>query len=142
MAISFYEEAVKVPLKQKLKLKQFLKDTIGKYLPEVKKININYIFCDDAYLLKINQDFLDHDTYTDIITFDLSEYEDELESEIYVSVERIEENAKHFETTFERELHRVIFHGVLHLCGYKDKSPEDEKLMRQKEDECLKAYFQ
>ena len=94
---------------------------------------INYIFCDDEYLLKINQDFLDHDTYTDIISFDYSVGK-ELHGDIFISVERVKENAGKFEVPFNKELQRVIIHGILHYCGYKDKEEEDKAIMRSKED--------
>lgn len=141
MAINYYDQDRKSKLKDKRALNAYLKTVIAEHLPEVKKIDINYIFMSDDELIKINVDFLDHDTYTDIITFDLSEYEDHLQSDIYISVDRIEENAKQFGVRYERELHRVLFHGVLHLCGFKDKTPEDEQLMREMEDKCLAAYL-
>jgi len=94
---------------------------------------LNYIFCDDEYLHKINVEFLDHDTYTDIITFDYC-VGNELISDIYVSVERVKENAHEFSDSFEEELYRVLVHGLLHLCGYKDKSEEDKDIMRKKEN--------
>jgi len=94
---------------------------------------INFIFCDDEYLHKINLEFLSHDNYTDIITFDYG-LGKTLVSDIFVSVERVQENAKEFMTSFDDELDRVLAHGVLHLCGYKDKSPEDQVLMREKEN--------
>ena len=94
---------------------------------------INYIFCDDEYLIKINIEFLNHNTYTDIITFDYC-VGDELISDIYISTERVAENAKEFNETFEEELNRVLIHGLLHLCGYKDKMEEDATLMRSKEN--------
>ena len=97
---------------------------------------INYIFCDDAYLLKINEEFLKHDTLTDIISFDYSVGK-ELHGDIYISVDRVKENAKDFNIEFEDEIARVIIHGVLHYCGYKDKSDVDEILMRSKEDHHL-----
>lgn len=141
MAINYYDQDRKSKLKDKRALNAYLKTVIAEHLPEVKKIDINYIFMSDDELIKINVDFLDHDTYTDIITFDLSEYEDHLQSDIYISVDRIEENAKQFGVSYERELYRVLFHGVLHLCGFKDKTPEDEQLMREMEDKCLAAYL-
>lgn len=142
MAVFFYEEGVRARLKDRLRLKRFLKDNIvARYLPTVSKMDVTYIFCDDAYLLQINQDFLRHDTYTDIITFDLSEEAQHLQAEIYISVTRIAENAQQFNTSYERELHRVIFHGLLHLCGFKDKTKKDAALMRGGEEECLTQYF-
>ena len=103
--------------------------------------HISYIFCDDAYLLEINQSYLQHDTFTDIITFDLSENKNKLISEIYISAERVRENAISFTTTFEKELLRVLFHGALHLCGYKDKTKSEQQKMRQMEDHYLQQYF-
>jgi probable rRNA maturation factor len=102
---------------------------------------INYIFCTDEYLLKVNQDHLNHDTYTDIITFQLSPKGEPLLSDIYISIDRVKENAVQHSNTFTIELHRVIFHGLLHLCGYKDKFPADIKAMRKAEDVALETYF-
>lgn len=104
---------------------------------ELRKIgDITFVFCDDNYLHKINLEFLDHDTYTDIITFDYS-VGNEVISEIYISIDRVEENAKKYSQTFENEIHRVMIHGVLHLCGYKDKLAEDKQIMRDKENHYL-----
>ena len=100
---------------------------------------INYIFCDDDYLHKINVDYLDHDTLTDIISFDYTEG-NLLQGDIFVSVERVRENANDFNVAFEDEIKRVLSHGILHYCGYKDKSPEDELLMRSKEDEKIQMF--
>ncbi len=101
--------------------------------------DINYIFCDDAYLLEINQQYLDHDTLTDIISFDYS-VGNELHGDIFISIERVRENAIDFAVSFEDELKRVMAHGVLHYCGYKDKSESDEVLMRQKEEEKINLF--
>jgi rRNA maturation RNase YbeY len=101
--------------------------------------DINYIFCDDEYILEINKQYLDHDYYTDIISFDYS-VGNELNGDIFVSIERVKENATDFNATFDEELKRVIIHGILHYCGYKDKSEEDEALMRSKEDEKTKMF--
>ena len=95
--------------------------------------SLNYIFCADEYLNKINVEFLNHDTYTDIITFDYS-VGDELIGDLYISTERVSENAKEFKESLEDELNRVLIHGLLHLCGYKDKTEEEAKLMRTKEN--------
>jgi len=100
---------------------------------------INYIFCDDEYLLEINQQYLDHYTLTDIISFDYS-VGNELHGDIFISVERVADNAADFGVSFDEELKRVLVHGVLHYCGYKDKSDADEKLMRQKEEEKMKLF--
>ena len=104
---------------------------------ELREIgDITFVFCDDNYLHKINLEFLDHDTYTDIITFDYS-VGNEVISEVYISVDRVAENAKKYSQTFENEIHRVMIHGVLHLCGYKDKLTEDKQIMRDKENHYL-----
>ena len=103
--------------------------------------NINYIFCDDEYLHKINVEYLQHDTLTDIITFDYTEGK-VLHSDIYISVERVKENAEIFKVPFQRELLRVLAHGLLHLCGYKDKTTKDSALMRQKEEEMMLLFDQ
>lgn len=95
--------------------------------------NLNYIFCSDAYLLTINRTYLGHDTLTDIITFDNAENGAEIEGDIYISVERVNDNAEKFRTTFDAELHRVMVHGLLHLVGYKDKTANQKKIMRKKE---------
>lgn len=104
-----------------------------------KEGDINYIFCDDEYLHKINVEYLQHDTLTDIISFDYS-VGNELHGDIFVSIERVEDNAKDFNVPFEEELKRVLVHGVLHYCGYKDKSEKDEALMRQKEEEKMQMF--
>lgn len=101
--------------------------------------DINYVFCDDEYLHKINVEYLNHDTLTDIISFDYSEG-NFLHGDIFISIERVAENAKEFNVSLENELKRVMAHGVLHYCGYKDKSEQDELLMRQKEDEKIKMF--
>jgi len=100
---------------------------------------INYIFCDDAYLHKINLEYLNHDTLTDIISFDYT-VGNLLQGDIFVSVERVIDNAKDFKVSFDEELKRVLSHGVLHYCGYKDKSTDDEAIMRKKEDEKIKMF--
>ncbi|GAA4273254.1 rRNA maturation RNase YbeY [Aquimarina gracilis] len=101
--------------------------------------HINYIFCDDEYLLKINQDFLNHDTYTDIISFD-NTIGNELHGDIFISYERVVENAKEFGVDVYEELKRVMVHGVLHFCGYKDKTKEEEMIMRRKEDQKMALF--
>ncbi|MEH6679555.1 MAG: rRNA maturation RNase YbeY [Sediminicola sp.] len=101
--------------------------------------DLNYIFCDDPYLLDINQKYLDHDTYTDIITFDYTE-QHILAGDIFISIDRIKENAQNFEVTFQNELLRVMSHGLLHLMGYGDKSVQESLLMREKENECIEMF--
>ena len=98
--------------------------------------SLNYIFCSDDYLHNINLEYLDHDTYTDIITFDQSE-DDTLCGDIFISIDRVRDNATSMNTQFSEELHRVIAHGLLHLIGYKDKTTEEAALMREKEEACL-----
>jgi probable rRNA maturation factor len=100
---------------------------------------INYIFCDDEYLHKINVDYLDHDTLTDIISFDYT-VGNLIQGDVFISVERVRENAHDFNVSFEEELKRVVVHGVLHYCGYQDKSPKDQILMRLKEEEKMKMF--
>jgi len=102
---------------------------------------INYIFCSDDYLHNLNLKYLKHDTYTDIVTFQLSEKNAPVVSDIYISIDRVKENARSLKTTFTQELHRVIFHGALHLCNYVDKTDNEKKLMRAKEDFYLNSYF-
>lgn len=103
--------------------------------------SLTYIFCTDAYLLDINRKFLKHDYYTDIITFDLSATEGIVEGEIYISVDRLRDNARILGVSVKEELHRVVFHGALHLCGFKDKRITDKKIMRLEEDKNLRHYF-
>lgn len=140
MSARFYEIDVRSGLKSKRKLSGFL-DKLVKQHVDIKKTDLHYIFCNDAYLLAINKQFLDHDTLTDIITFDLSEEPRVLLGEIYISTERVAENADLFHTGYEQELHRVIFHGALHLCGFKDKTDAEQHEIRSLEDQCLENYF-
>jgi rRNA maturation RNase YbeY len=100
---------------------------------------INFIFCDDDYLLELNQEYLRHDTLTDIISFDYS-IGNELHGDVFISVERVRENADEFNVSFLEELKRVMAHGILHYCGYKDKNEKDEFIMRQKEDEKIAMF--
>lgn len=141
MPARFYEQEVRSGLKDKKKLSAWLDGLVAQYRKGKGKISLAYIFCTDGYLLDINRKFLDHDTYTDIITFDLTGDGELLNGEIYISTERIAENAEKFSTTYNEELHRVIFHGALHLCGFKDKSAADKKKMREMENKCLSGYF-
>jgi rRNA maturation RNase YbeY len=120
------------------KKKSWIKDLVKEQ--GFKLGELSYIFLNDEGLHKINLEYLKHDTYTDIITFDNSEDEDEIEGDIFISVERIAENAKKFKVDFEIELTRVMAHGVLHLCGYLDKKLDDVKLMREMEDKYVAKY--
>ena len=134
-AIQFFEEDISYKLKNKTLVRQWIKDTITAEGFKLKELT--YVFCSDAYLLPMNQQYLDHDTYTDIITFDNSEVEGDIVGDIFISVERIRENAAKFNIAETDELHRVIIHGALHLLGYTDKTVVTKKKMTQKEDEYL-----
>jgi probable rRNA maturation factor len=136
--INFHTEEIEFKVINPIKSKRWLKSVIQAEGYEL--LEINYIFCSDEYLHKINLEYLDHDTLTDIITFDNSEEEKLIEGDIFVSIDRINDNAKDFNSTFEQEFRRVIVHGVLHLCGYFDKSVDDEKLMRMKEEYYLNLW--
>ena len=124
-------------LRQKLLYKRWLKELAA--LEGYKIGDINYIFCDDEYLLGVNQQYLQHDTYTDIITFDYVEGKI-LNGDIYISTERVRENARIYQVDFENELKRVLSHGVLHLCGYKDKTDADAAQMREKENFAISIF--
>jgi probable rRNA maturation factor len=131
-AITFHEEDISYNLKHKTAVRKWITETI---IAEGYKLSeLTYIFCTDEYLLQINRQYLDHDTYTDIITFDNSEEEGVIVGDIFISIERIRENAGKFNVTEAHELHRVLIHGALHLLGYTDKSPADKKKMTSKED--------
>ncbi|WP_214073532.1 rRNA maturation RNase YbeY [Mucilaginibacter sp. dw_454] len=131
-AIQFFEEDITYKLKDKAKLRRWITDTV---IAEGYKLSeLTYVFCSDAYLLQINQQYLDHDTYTDIITFDNSEEEGKIVGDIFISIPRIQENAAKFKVSDADELHRVIIHGALHLLGYTDKSAPAKKKMTEKED--------
>lgn len=131
-AINFFEEDIAYTLKQKTAVRNWVTETIQAEGFKLKELN--YIFCSDRYLLQINQQYLDHDTYTDIVTFDNSDIAKTITGDIFISIDRIRENASKFGVTEANELHRVIIHGALHLLGYKDKSPADKKKMTLKED--------
>lgn len=135
MAISFQNQDITFALKEKTKTRHWIQQIIT--AEKKKPGNLSFVFTSDAALLEVNRRFLNHDTYTDIITFDYCE-EKTVNGDILISVERVEENAKKFGVTPDQELKRVIIHGVLHLCGYKDKSKTDAALMRKKEDWALR----
>lgn len=127
-------------LKARTQLKNFIQQVAKKKGRKITSLNI--IFCSDDYLLNINRQYLQHDYYTDIITFDLSENsKGAITAELYISIDRVKDNAKQNAAPFYKELHRVIFHGLLHLLGYKDKLKKDQILMRQMEDKLLGDYF-
>src|SRR5580698_9421793 len=131
-AITFFEEDITYKLKQKTEVRRWITETINAEGYQLKELN--YIFCTDDYLLRVNRQYLNHDTYTDIITFDHSVTEKSIAGDIFISIERIRENAAKFKVTETDELHRVIIHGALHLLGYGDKKPADKKRMTEKED--------
>ena len=131
MSIHYCNEDVSTPKMQKRKITGWIKETV---ISEGKTLgDISFIFCSDNYLLEVNKQYLNHDYFTDIITFDYVE-NDIISGDIFISCDRVKENASEFKKTFENELSRIIIHGVLHLLGYKDKIKKDKLLMTQKED--------
>lgn len=137
MAISFQTQLIEFKLSEKGKLKSWIKTVIES--EKKKQGEINFVFTTDEEVLKANVQFLKHNTYTDIITFDYCEG-NIINGDIIISIQRVEENAEKFKTDFKTELKRVIIHGILHLCGYKDKSENDMAIMRSKENSALKKY--
>lgn len=135
--IIFHSEEIDFELKEEELISSWLKKIIEQ--ENMQLLLLNFIFCSDEYLHKINVEYLQHDTYTDIITFPLSELPT-IEGDIFISIDRIKENASRFDVRFEEELNRVLSHGVLHLCGYGDKTEEESKLMRKKENEALSLF--
>jgi probable rRNA maturation factor len=135
--IFFHNERKKVhPLRGKIKkYKNWLLDITSREGGVIDEIH--YIFCDDDYILEINQKFLNHDYYTDIITFPYSQEKNKLKADIYISIDTVRSNAVEYFETFEHELHRVMAHGMLHLLGYNDKTERDSEVMRNMENECL-----
>jgi len=129
----------KTSLQNRSNLKLFITSIFKNEKTLVKDLNI--IFCSDEFLLNINREYLQHDYLTDIITFEISNDDNGITAEIYISIESVKKNASDYQSTMKNELHRVIFHGVLHLCGYKDKTKKDIVLMRSKEDNYLNYYF-
>ena len=136
--VCFFFET-RVSLQHRSKLKKFIAAIFRKEKKELK--SLNYIFCSDHKLLEINRQYLNHDYFTDIITFELSDKKDLVEGEVYISLDRVRDNAQVLGEPLYKELHRVIFHGVLHLCGYKDKTKEEKEKMRGKEEFFLYHYF-
>jgi len=133
--IEFYSEDTAFEIQNSKAVSVWIGEVIAAEKKELKLLS--YIFCSDEYLHKINVEYLNHDTLTDVITFPYGNPDDSIEGDIFISIDRIRDNAKTFKTTFEDELHRVIIHGALHLCGYGDKTEEDAKEMRRKENESL-----
>ncbi|MGE5381837.1 MAG: rRNA maturation RNase YbeY [Omnitrophica WOR_2 bacterium] len=134
MSINFFSEDIAFELENKQTIIRWINQVIEDHKSSLG--TINYIFCNDEYLLRLNKQYLDHDTYTDIITFDYSTPK-VLSGEIYISIDRVEENSIKFKSTFLNELHRVIIHGILHLTGQGDKTEKESKIMRSKEDHYL-----
>jgi probable rRNA maturation factor len=137
--IRFYFQADRFYLHNRTLLKQFLLQLFRK--ERVRVSSLNYIFCSDEYLLSINKAYLQHDFYTDIVTFNLSKPKEPIIGEIYISIDRVKENALQFKQAYYKELHRVVFHGALHLCGYKDKSESEISVMRKKEDAYISLFY-
>ena len=136
--ISYHSQNIAFPCISKSKTTHWIKTTAQQY---GKKIgNIAVIFCSDECILKINREFLQHDYYTDIITFDYSEG-NIISGELYISLDTVKTNAEKFGESFEKELHRVIIHGILHLCGQNDQTPEEQAEMRKKEETAIKSHF-
>jgi len=137
MPIEFHSLLPSFKLKNTKKLSEFIQ--LLAYSEEHEIGDLHYIFCPDDYLLNLNKQYLKHNTLTDIITFDYSEH-DEISGDVFISVDRVKENAHAFKQPIDKELNRVIFHGLLHLCGYQDKKPMHQKLMRSKEDFYLNLW--
>lgn len=133
--INFFREDISYQIEEQKALKAWVTKVIitEGYTPG----EINYILCSDEYLHKINQEYLNHDTLTDIVTFDLSEEEKEITGDIFISIDRIKENAATLKTQERDEFHRVLIHGVLHLIGFEDGTPDEKSFMRKKEEACL-----
>ena len=137
--VYFFFDGVKLSLRKRSLLKRFIE---GVFKKERKKLgSLNYVFCTDKRLLQINRQYLKHDYYTDIISFDLSKNKGCIQAEVYISLDRVKENATTLGTSFKSELYRIIFHGTLHFCGYNDKKESEAIFMRKKEDYYLSSYL-
>lgn len=131
--IQYVSEDIRFDIINKKRISNWILEVVRKEKKQIK--SVTYIYCSDEYLYNINLTYLNHDTYTDIITFPLSY--SPIESDIFISIDRVRENAEKFAVDFEAELYRVVIHGILHLCGYKDKTDEEQALMTQKENDAL-----
>lgn len=138
MEITFQSEGVRHPQINESKLSQWIESVANKHDREIGEIS--YLFCDDEKILGVNQEYLNHDFYTDIITFDYSE-ENTLSGDIIISLQTVESNSQKYQTDYSEELHRVIIHGILHLCGLNDLTDDEEKAMREAEDKALEMLF-
>ncbi len=136
--IRYFTEDITFQLKEKRKVSKWVKETVAS--ESFKLGDINYIFCSDEYLLNVNKQYLNHNYYTDIITFDNTEDENKISGDIFISIDRVKENAMNHKFEFDEELRRVLIHGILHLCGYKDKTPKQKKEMRNKENFYLSKF--
>ena len=134
--INFFSEEVDFKLPQKTSIIKWIKRIISEE-SEKEILAINYIFCSDTFLNKINSAYLAHNTYTDIITFNNSDTEHYIDTDIYISIDRVFENSRKYNENKMDELHRVMIHGVLHLLGYMDSTDNEKKIIRKKENECL-----
>jgi len=137
MSIQYFNEDIAFPKVKKRITSNWIKQVIS--IEEKRVGDISFIFCSDEYLLDVNRKFLNHDYYTDIITFDNVE-DNVINGDIFISVDRVKENSIEFETSFDNEIHRILIHGVLHLLGFKDKVKKDKILMTEKEDLYLKLF--
>ncbi|MBK8289854.1 MAG: rRNA maturation RNase YbeY [Flammeovirgaceae bacterium] len=137
-SVRYFSEGISFKVPNPRKTSSWIKSVIQVNKAKLKEVS--FIFCSDSYLLQMNQSFLNHNTLTDIITFDHSKSRNALEGEIYISVERVLENAEKFEVSFEQEIKRVMIHGILHLLGFKDKKVKEKAQMRKKEEACLSLF--
>jgi len=133
--IAFFNQDITFKFPHPARTRKWIRQVID--LEKRELVHLNYIFCSDEYLLVMNKQYLNHDTLTDIITFDNGEGNGKIEGDVFISIERVKANAADLKTNFDEELHRVLIHGVLHLLGYSDKSGKDKSLMRKKEDAYL-----
>lgn len=135
MSIQFFTEETDFRFSQRDKVTRWLSRISTDHLHQIEKLN--YIFCSDDYLLRINRDYLNHDNYTDIISFDNSDKKGQIEGDIFISIDRVIDNSKKYGSLWEEELHRVMVHGLLHLLGYRDKAESKKAQMKEAEDRCL-----
>ncbi len=135
--INFYAEEVALPQIKKTEVKEWIKEVAKKYGKRVG--DVSYIFCNDDKILEVNKQYLDHDYYTDIITFDYTEG-DKIGGDLFISIDTVKSNSEQFGEPFEKELHRVIIHGILHLCGINDQSPEERANMIDNENQALEIF--
>jgi len=140
MPVSFQHADIDFKPADRPVLKKFITTSFEKETG--KKLSVSYVFCSDEFLLQINRDFLKHDFYTDIITFPLSDTARKVAAEIYISIDRVRENSSRLKVSFEEELQRVTFHGILHLAGYGDKTKAEKETMRKMEDKWIRAFGQ